>query len=159
MTRVLRYSYLSARFITTMTLSDFHFSTVFTGCPSKMEIPCSVIKPSCSSCHLYNGGHIANKQVFAILFPTSIRKCGFAQQLVSFVTSSVIHLYSSPAKLPDGFHPPFPCPFTTAVLQLLQRRAVWISCLYSISDTSNQLALLTLYHLYYSILKNVVSLL
>jgi hypothetical protein len=54
------------------------------------------------------------------------------------------------------FLPPFLYPFTTAALQLLQRRAVWQPHLYGVADTSQWVALPLLYHLYYSMLKNFV---
>jgi hypothetical protein len=52
------------------------------------------------------------------------------------------------------FLPPFLYPFTTAALQLLQRRAVWQLHLYGVADTSQWVALPLLYHLSYSTLKN-----
>ena len=66
------------------------------------EIPSSVIEPRFKSCRLYNGGHMANNQVIAILFSASFAKCDFAQQLCVFVTSSAIHLHSSLKSIPDG---------------------------------------------------------
>ena len=121
------------------------------------DIPCSVIEPNFKSCRLYNGGRIAGKQVAAILVSASFAQCDFARQLSDFVTSSAIHLHSSLKVIPDGFFPPpFLYPFTTAALQLLQRRAVWQSRLYGVADTSQWLALPLLYHLYYSVLKNFV---
>jgi hypothetical protein len=73
-----------------------------------------------------------------------------------FVTSSAIHLHSSLKVTPDEFSPPFLYPFTTAALQLLQRRAVWQPRLYGVADTSQWVALPLPYHLYYSLLKNYV---
>ena len=104
------------------------------------DIPCSVIKPNFKSCRLYNGGHIASKQVSAMLISTSSAKCDFALQLMRFVTSSAIHLHSSLKVIPDEFSSPFLYPFTTAALQLLQRRAVWQLHLYGVADTSQWLA-------------------
>jgi hypothetical protein len=45
---------------------------------------------------------MASNQVTAILFSASFAKCGFAQQLCDFVTSSAIHLHSSLKSIPDG---------------------------------------------------------
>ncbi len=102
----------------------------------KTDIPCSVIKPNFKSCHLYNGGHIASKQVSAMLVSTSSAQCDFALQLSDFVTSSAIHLHSPLKVTPDESFSPFLYPFTTAALQLLQRREVWQPHLYSVADTS-----------------------
>jgi hypothetical protein len=56
--------------------------------------------------------------------------------LCDFVTSSAIHLHSSLKVTPDEYFSPFLYPFTTAALQLLQRRAVWQPHLYGVADTS-----------------------
>lgn len=119
-------------------------------------LPCSVMKPACKSCRLYNGGRIANNQVAAMLVSASFAQCDFARQLLRFVTSSAIHLHSSLTISPDPeFSGPFLLPFTTAALQLLQRGAVWQVRLYSLADTSSRLAPAGLYHLHYSMLKNI----
>jgi hypothetical protein len=76
--------------------------------------------------------------------------------LCDFVTSSAIHLHSSLKVTPDESFSPFLYPFTTAALQLLQRRAVWQPHLYSVADTSQWLVLPLVYHLYYNMLKNTV---
>ena len=75
-----------------------------------------------------------------MLISTSSAKCDFALQLMRFVTSSAIHLHSSLKVIPDEFSSPFLYPFTTAALQLLQRRAVWQLHLYGVADTSQWLA-------------------
>lgn len=120
------------------------------------EIPCSTIEPNFKSCRLYNGGHIASKQVSAMLVSLHpSHNAILPDYLCDFVTSSAIHLHSSLKVIPDGFFfPPFLYPFTTSALQLLQRRAVWQPHLYGIADTSQWLALPLLYHLYCSMLKN-----
>ena len=48
------------------------------------DIPCSIIKPNFKSCRLYNGGHIASKQVSAMLVSASLAQCDFARQLMRF---------------------------------------------------------------------------
>jgi hypothetical protein len=66
------------------------------------EIPSSVSEPGIRSCRLCDGGHMASNQVTAILVSTSAARCDFARQLCGFVTSSAIHLHSSPNPSPDG---------------------------------------------------------
>ncbi len=72
------------------------------------DILCSVIKPDCKSCRLYNGGCIACNQVSAMLVSASFAQCDFTTQLCDFVTSSAIHLHSSLTISPDGFLHLFP---------------------------------------------------
>jgi hypothetical protein len=68
----------------------------------RTEIPSSVSEPGIRSCRLYDGGHVTGNQVTVTLVSTSAARCDFAQQLCGFVTSSAIHLHSSPNPIPDG---------------------------------------------------------
>jgi len=121
----------------------------------KTDIPCSVLKPNFKSCRLCNGGHIASKQVsrYACLcILRTMRFCPTTYAISLLLQQFIcIHLLKSHLMV---FLPPFLYPFTTAALQLLQRRAVWQPHLYGVADTSQWIALPLLYHLYYSMLKN-----
>jgi len=66
-----------------------------------------------------------------MLISASSAQCDFALQLLRFRYFKVT---------PDESFSPFLYPFTTAALQLLQRRAVWQPHLYGVADTSQWVA-------------------
>ena len=84
MTRTLRSSRFFNEFLYYYGSVRLPFLNRFYRLSLKMDIPCSVIKPIYCSCHLYNGGNIASKQVAAILIPTSFARCGFSLLLMRF---------------------------------------------------------------------------
>lgn len=134
MTKALRSFCLSAAFITTMALSDFHQRqryrrlSVFA-----VELPCSLSKPASGSCCLYNGVHAASKQVAAALCPSLLctrRFCNTTKRFRYFISSSPSFI-SLMRTCP--FAKAFLCPFTTASLRTKQRRVVWQTRLYGIA--------------------------
>ncbi len=114
---------------------------------SPQDLPCSLSKPVSGSCCLYNGVHIAGKQIAATLVPTSLPKGGFATRLII----SLLHQQFTCVHLPDTQLPflqkAFLCPFTTTPLRLQQRRVFWQPRLYSVAGEPKLLSL-SLLHLW-----------
>ena len=83
-----------------MASSDFRTRVKYCFSTCSADLPCSLSTPVYGSCCLYNGVRTASNQVTAVLVPASFAKGGFAPQLSDFVTSSAVHLRSSPKHLP-----------------------------------------------------------